>query len=205
MEEEQGFKVLSGEEFAEAFKHPCEICGEELTIDNSVEHHRQHEVESGKILISESDKIQDLWYREAEAMTLADLPAFMRKLSQDYSHDYGTICHAMSAAALAAVYAIEHSPVGGITGFQSSFVMWGFITHWQHLEGKPVKLVKYEDMLYPQYKEKFSSISKETWEWLQAEASKKLEEAEGFVHPHVIEHWQSIKDGIVPFGFEVEN
>ena len=90
-------------------------------------------------------------YEEARAQTVATLPEFVRKLTEDYSHDYGTICHAIAAAALAAAHAVDHSPAGGITGFQSGCIMWEFIQEWQHLRGKPLRLTNYEDMLFPQY------------------------------------------------------
>ena len=56
---------------------------------------------------------------------------------------------------------------------------------------------------YPQYENSFSkTISKYTWEKLQEEAKRKLEEGVGV--DKVQEHWQSIIDGVVPFGYEVE-
>jgi hypothetical protein len=42
------------------------------------------------------------------------------------------------------------------------------------------------------------------WESLQEMAKKKLEEKEEHVPPRVINHWQSIVDGIVPFGYSVK-
>lgn len=63
--------------------------------------------------ITEQDKIHEEWYKEASEMTLENLPEFLRKLTEDYSHDYGTICHAISAAAAAAAWAVEKSPCGG--------------------------------------------------------------------------------------------
>lgn len=144
------------------------------------------------------------WYEEAKKVTVKTLPAFVEKLTTKYKHDYGTICHAVSASALAAAHAVDHSEVGGITGFQAGCIMWGFVTEWLGLQGKPVRLTEFSNMLYPQYEADFHSISKATWEYLQKEATKNLKSKEG-VATGIKEHWQSIKNGIVPFGYSVKD
>lgn len=154
--------------------------------------------------ITEEQGLHKPWYDEAKAMTPDKLGEFIRKLTQNYEHDYGTICHACAAAAIAAAQAVNHSDQGGITGFQAGCIMWSFVRHWMHIDG-PMRLVKYEDMLYPQYADKFSEISKETWEFLQAEAKKHIAESAEHAHPAVISHWQSIVDGAIPFGLRLEN
>jgi hypothetical protein len=155
--------------------------------------------------IKEEMGLQKAWYAEAHDMTLDKLPAFLKKLTEGYGHDYGTICHAIASAAIAAAWAVERSPEGGITGFQAGAIMWQFITHWMsEYEDKPVRLVNYENMLYPQYEDKFSkTISPDTWEWLQAEAKKRLADVSG-AHGAVSNHWKSIANGNVPFGYEVK-
>ena len=40
---------------------------------------------------------------------------------------------------------------------------------------------------------------------IQKEARTRLETEKELVHPHVREHWQKIADGIVPFGYKVED
>lgn len=57
---------------------------------------------------------------------------FPKKLTEDYGHDYGTIGHAVAASAIGAATAVDHSPTGGITGFQAGAIMWEFIQHWTH-------------------------------------------------------------------------
>lgn len=60
-------------------------------------------------------------------------------------------------------------------------------------------------MLYPQYYDKFQkTLSSKTWEWLQQKAKENLE-SRGIVHPDVKKHWEEIVEGIVPFGYIVEN
>ena len=69
-----------------------------------------------------------------------------------------------------------------------------------------LKLVNYDDMLYPQYAYLFAPVISQTvWKNLQAQAEKLLQEHEGeYVHPNVRMHWQRIVDGNVPFGYTVK-
>jgi hypothetical protein len=70
-------------------------------------------------------------------------------------------------------------------------------------QNTPLRLLNYENLLYPQYEDKFEKIiSKDTWEWLQKEAKKKLKER---AHPIVKKHWKNIVAGNIPFGFKVED
>jgi hypothetical protein len=159
-----------------------------------------------KIAITEEMGVHEGWYKEAKDITEETLPEFIRHLSHDYHHDYGTICHAISAGALAAAWAVEHSPYGGITGFQAGAVMWGFVAEWLHYKDEPMKFIKYREMLFPQYKQEFTCISKETWDWLQKEA-KSLLETNGSngvgLHPNVRAHLERVVSGEVPFGYRV--
>lgn len=156
--------------------------------------------------ITASDKIHEQWYEEARGMTLDTLPAFLKKLTEDYGHDYGTTCHAVASAAVAAAWAVEHSPQGGITGFQAGAVMWEFIRNWDSsYKDVPLRLINYENMLFPQYHKRFNTIGAETWKWLQEKAMNNLSERGEFTHPDVIKHWESIRDGKVPFGYIVED
>jgi len=157
----------------------------------------------GRKPITEEQGIQKEWYAEAKIMTLKKLPKFLKKLADGYRHDYGTICHAVAAGAVAAGNAMNKSRQGGITGFQASAVMWCFIEAWTG-DKAPAKLVKYEKMLYPQYAKSFEKIiDKSVWEWLQEQAKEHLKDVEG-AHEKVIAHWTRIAEGNVPFGYVVE-
>lgn len=154
--------------------------------------------------ITEEQGIHKAWYEEAKRQTLKTLPAFMKKLSEDYNHDYGTVCHALAAAAVGAAWAMNASPgaQGGITGFQAGAVFWEFYRAWQGEEG-PCRIIKYRDLLYPQMDDKFDKVlSKYSWDDLQAEARKLLAERE-VVHPDVKVRWESIAAGKLPAGFVV--
>jgi hypothetical protein len=155
--------------------------------------------------ITEKDKdVLDSWYQEARNITPDQLPEFLHKLMTQYRHDYGTVCHALAAGAVATCWAMNSEPQGGITGFQAGAVMWEFIKHWLHQDG-PMKLLQYEDFLFPQmvYKFRNTNVSKATLEWLQQEAKKKLDEKSDFAHPEVKAHWEMLAEGRLPEGFAV--
>lgn len=162
-----------------------------------------------KKTITEKMKAHEKWYIEAKKATPKTLPKFIKHLTEDYNHDYGTICHAYTAAAIAAASAVDHSPAGGITGFQAGAIMWEFIRNWNHDDNKcGMVLIDYDNMLYPQYEYHFNKIiSKDTWEAIQKEARVHLISDPNVpnlkAHPNVIAHWQSIVDGKVPFGYSV--
>ena len=152
--------------------------------------------------INEEMHVEKEWFKEAKEQTVETLPQFINHLMNDYRHDYGTICHALSAAALAAVYAADKSPQGGITGFQASFIMWDFIKQWMYPHNEcGLRLIDYDDMLFPQYQDKFEKIiSPDTWNKIQEQARKYAGEND-IVHSNVLAHWKSIINGEIPFGY----
>ena len=156
-------------------------------------------------VINEEAHLENEWFKQAQDQTLDTLSQFINHLMNDYQHDYGTICHALSAAALATIYAADKTPQGGITGFQASFIMWDFIRQWMYPSNKcGLKLVNYDDMLYPQYQYNFEkTISTSAWNKLQQEAKNLLDSYNNDAVNEVVTHWQSIADGRVPFGYTV--
>lgn len=160
-----------------------------------------------KIAITEEMHLEKEWFEEAKKQTLETLPRFIDHIMNDYQHDYGTVCHAVSACALAAAWAADSAPSGGITGFQAGFVMWDFIKQWQYTGNKcGLRLFDFDKMLYPQYNDYFAkTIEKRHWEMIQEEAKKKLEEFDVPVSDAVLEHWKSIANGEVPFGYTIED
>ena len=83
--------------------------------------------------------------------------------------------------------------------------MWDFIRDWSYRHNKcGMKIVDYDKMLLPQYHNDFEkTISKETFEALQAEAKRSLREET--CSPSVAKHWESIANGEVPFGYVVRD
>ena len=156
------------------------------------------------VKVTEESKVHEEWYKEANEQTLETLKSFVDHLSSDYEHDYGTIVHAMTAAAIAAAKVVDRGPQGGITGFQAGAIMWEFIKRWTRKDG-PMRLVQFKGMLFPQHEAQFSTrMSKASWEWLQKEAARLIETSGKSANQSAVAHWQTIVDGKVPFGWTVE-
>lgn len=155
-----------------------------------------------KEVITEEMGVHKDWYEQAKSIKTTDeAKAFADHVTNDYRHDYGTVCHAIAASSLGMFNALAAQE--GITGFQASCIAWEIIRRLFHIEGG-AKLIKYEDMLYPQYENKFDkTISKDTFEWLQQEAKNKLHVSDS-IHPAVEAHLESIVNGTVPFGYTVK-
>lgn len=154
--------------------------------------------------ITEEMHLEKEWFEQAKEIRTSDeLTQFINKVLNSYSHDYGTACHTIGACAVACAWYGAH--VEGITGFQASFVMWDFIKNWMFEYNKcGLKLVDYDNFLYPQYAYKFDKVlSKDTWEAIQKEAIRLLEENDDACYK-VRQHWKNISEGIVPFGYRVE-
>lgn len=158
-----------------------------------------------KMQINEEMGVHKEWYEQAKEQTTETLPEFIRHLTEDYEHDYGTICHALAAGGIATMWAMNETSQGGITGFQAGAIMWEFIRHWNYNHNKAgMKIIDYDNLLYPQYDYKFDkSMSETTWDIIQKEASEKLKEKDYPVHPDVKAHWESIVEGKIPFGFKI--
>lgn len=157
------------------------------------------------IEVTEEMRPEKEWFEQARKQTLKTLPDFINHVMNDFSHDYGTVCHAVAACALAAAWAANNEPNGGITGFQAGFVMWDFIKQWSFPSNEiGLKIIDYDNLLYPQYEFKFyKTLSKDTWVKLQGKAKKLLAEKGDYVHPDVAAHWKSIAAGVIPFGYSI--
>ena len=155
--------------------------------------------------ITEDMHLEKEWFDRAETIKTTDeLKEFAEELLGKYNHDYGTTCHAITALALAAAHLGAEKE--GITGFQAGCIMWGFVKQWNHKENKcGMRLWDFDNMLYPQYAERFDKyISAETWKQVQELAKENLARSKKeFVHPEVWNHWEFIAAGNLPFGFIV--
>jgi hypothetical protein len=141
------------------------------------------------------------WMVEAHKQTPKTIGRFVRKLVGRYKHDYGTIIYAVTAAAIGAANAVNHSDQGGITGFQAGAIMWTFIDEWMHEKGKPLQMIHYENMLYPQYREQFEKrVSFQTGEWIVKQARANLKSMKA--SPEVMKHWRMIAKGKLPWGYK---
>lgn len=144
--------------------------------------------------------------KRKQIKTFDELTSFLKDVTENYNCGYGEAPRAMSQAALAVAWFLARE--FGITNFQAGFVMWDFIKGWSYPHNKcGMRLVDYDNMLYPQYEDKFQkTISSSTWEQLQSAAKNALEEHRDFpAHPVVQKHWQSIVNGKIPFGYTIDN
>lgn len=167
---------------------------------------------------------KEAWSNEAKTQihTPEDLKKFADKLINHCNNLEGPDFYEETANATAS---LAHAAVEmcasqfGLTGFQVGCITWGIIDKLilsEHDCG--MKLVNYNDMIYPQYEDKFEkTLDKETWKALQEKAKEKYEENENELkklangdkiafpaHPNVAAHWKSIIDGNVPFGYTVK-
>lgn len=161
-----------------------------------------------EVITGKDKDIIEQWYKDASKQTIDTLPEFMNHVLKDYKHDYGTICKAIGACAIAAAWAANASPQGGITGFQAGGVMWDFIRNWNRKSNKcGLRLIDYDNMLYPQYENEFAkTITPQLMDNLMKEARNCLQEdanSEFKAHPQVRAHWEKIALGIPSFGYKV--
>ena len=154
----------------------------------------ENEFEAKEILEKERKNIK----------SLDDLMNYIQNIRDNYDIGYDTAPRAIAQAALATSYYL--ADMFGTTGFQAGFVMWDFIKDWSFRGNKcGLKIVNYDDMLYPQYNYKFQkTIKKDTFEALQKAAENNLKKHQ-FSSSAVIKHWKSIVDGNVPFGYIIED
>lgn len=147
--------------------------------------------------------LRDAFKDKIQTTTLNELPDLIRSLI-DREHDYGTICVAMGIAAATTAWAMNKHENGGITGFQAGAVAWEMLRHWGALYPGECggRMLNYDDLLFPQYAHKFTTISETTWAEVRKKAAQNLSDNETAARSVAV-HWQSIVDGHVPFGLTV--
>lgn len=144
--------------------------------------------------------------RERVLKLFDDLVKFLEYVKNNCNYGYGCAPRALAQATLATAWYLCSE--FGLTGFQAGFVMWDFIIDWMYTCNKcGLRIIDYDNMLYPQYKYRFEkTISHTTWKSIQEQAKKNLEEVpHNEVCDSVAAHWKSIVDGNVPFGYIVRD
>ncbi len=168
----------------------------------------EEEEEMGKISLTEMSKefiaLKKKWTAKAKICTLETLPDFIREMTENYEHDYGTSCYIAAIAAIAAARAISHSSQGRIAATQVGIITHLFIMGWRYADNKTgLHLIDYDDLLYPQYEDKHEkTIDKVVWASIRDCAKELMKDADKGTQDY--QHWQSILDGVVPFGYKVE-
>ena len=147
----------------------------------------------------------ELREKRKEVKTFDELVEFLRDVKDNYNIGYGDAPRAIAQAAVGVAWFL--SGEFGITGFQSGATLWDFIRDWSYPENKTgLRLINYDNMLYPQYGDMFEkTISEDTWKLIVEEAKNKLEKYSKNSHPNVVAHWRSIANGILPFGYTIKD
>lgn len=158
-----------------------------------------------KQVLAEKDKIKntvDTWYAKAKTVSNTDeLTEFIEWIFSQET-DYELAVHAVSAIAIAATWCGENKY--GLTGFQGSVVGLQYLMHWTYENCIGIKVTDYTEMLYPQNSRYFEkTISADMFSDLQKRAAKLLQEGGGA--QSVRQHWESIVNGQVPFGYEIKD
>lgn len=160
-------------------------------------------------ITEESGVHKQFMERAKKIKNSAELKDFVDELTTKYSHDYGTICHAIAAAAIGAAHAVERSPQGGITGFQAGAVMWEMIRGWGIWNNGPLQVVQWGNLLYPQYDGNFPrTIDKDIFAQVRDQARAMLTEKAGkkdWAVPDVMIRVAEIAEGIVPAGIRIKD
>lgn len=133
-----------------------------------------------------------------------DLRDLIEEVKNNFNYDYSVAPRAAGAACVAVAKYLAREM--GLTVFQANFLTWGFIFGFQCPNNKTgLKIIDFDDMLYPQYEHKFDkSISRETWETIQETAKQYYQERNNITSPQVKAHWESIINGVVPFGYTIK-
>ncbi len=140
-----------------------------------------------------------------EIKTIDDLTTFIQRIESECNTGYGQSARAIAQASVATFYYLAGKM--GITGYQASCALWDVIRDVNYTDNKcGMKLVDYDKMLFPQYDYVFEKkISSDTWELLQSQAKNNLTRNLEFCHDAVVNHWENIANGMVPFGYVVSD
>ncbi len=110
----------------------------------------------------------------------------------------------MSALILAAGNVLVNKYPKLFSKERSSNIMWQFIRHWlPEFAFSPLRMVIYEDLLYPQFEKNFKTITPDIFKWVQESAKNSLERHKS-ASPALKAHWQSVVDGQIPYDLMLE-
>lgn len=146
------------------------------------------EVNEIKWPLSERDmmSMEMVWPKTEE-----ELLEVIRNVIKYEGNSYGTAARSLTLVAEAAFNYIAH--VFGVTGFQASCAELSFLVRMRGIKSR-IKILNYDDLLYPQYLEKFrispEECIKENASWLKEQARQKLEEDDDLAAERVREHWK---------------
>lgn len=99
--------------------------------------------------------------------SIEELTELIKEVETDFNNGYGIVPRAIGS--VCAVVGNYLSCQMGITGFQAGCAIFDFITGYLITDNKcGLRLIDFDEMLYPQYEYKFDKkLKKSTWELLQ--------------------------------------
>lgn len=126
-----------------------------------------------------------------------ELAELAKEICEKFNFDYGVVPRSIGAFLVVAANYFCHEM--GVTGFQAGFIMYDFIRGFMYPHNKcGIRVVDYDELLYPQYIEKHTTIPESVWNNIMREAKTKLDEDKVYCHPCVVQYWQDVSKGIVP-------
>ena len=106
-----------------------------------------------------------IYEKAKNVKTKKDLDELLSEVIESKDLCYGKIVYAICGCMKATMNYINNSEIGGITGFQAGFIGWEMIKEYTVVSSNTaLKLINYDDMLFPQKKELFDKvIEKDIW------------------------------------------
>lgn len=155
--------------------------------------------------VTEDMHLENEWFKEAKDQTLETLTDFNKRTLGSCEMDYGSAVHAVAACALAAYYTACKEM--GLTGAQHSFAKWDILREgWGLGEKTGARIINYDLMIYPQDEWLFAPVIPiRTFAKVQELAKEKLETKNlEDIPEYVVNHWQKIARGEVPFNWTID-
>jgi hypothetical protein len=174
-------------------------------MDNKIEINTNKIEKVEKPFVSEDDKdIIDSWYKRAREVTPETFGDFINELLHGYDLDYGAKIHAAAACTIAMFIACDD--IFSFSGFQSSASIMQVLYKLNYPYNKTgIRVIDYDNMLYPQYEDTFRSIPRKTWKLIRKRADELIEENRSTADPSVLHHWMNISFGGVPFEYYISD
>lgn len=152
----------------------------------------------------ETDGLKEQLTTEREGIeTFWDLMNFLQNVQEQHMTDYDEKFVSISQAMLATGYYL--ASLSGTDEYQDYQIMWEIvrdITFYNNICG--LQILNFDDMLNPKAGVMFEkTIPSEVFELLQKTAQNLLDNTSE-PDPDDVEHWKSIVDGKVPFGYTVK-
>lgn len=146
---------------------------------------------------------QELYDKIKQVDSIDKFNSFYKEITNQPINE-GNIVEMASAFILAAANTLVQKYPKMFTKDRSGEIMWNFIRSWlPEFSFSPLRMLIYEDLLYPQFARNFKTISQDIFEWIQNTAKNHLERHKD-ASPDLKVHWQSIIDGQIPYGLILE-